>query len=215
MFVYPSNPKKYRGRLVGKKVYIDKDVFIFKTIEEARASFLETNRKNGWIKNLIRVVPSIQAVEKYLEVDIGNGKVMLADFGDIDLIQSLSIWNNGYYALAKVNKKNVLYHVLIFEEYIPEGYTIDHINRNSFDNRRANLRLVSKKTQAFNRNIPKHNKSGVVGVFFVNKSGREYWVAKWFVNGKQEQKYFDASKPGARELAIEYRKKKEKEYFIP
>jgi hypothetical protein len=48
--------------------------------------------------------------------------------------------------------------------YIPNGYEIDHINRNTLDNRRCNLRLATHLQNCFNT-ARKKNASGYKGVY--------------------------------------------------
>ncbi len=51
----------------------------------------------------------------------------------------------------------------IMEGYHPDG-EIDHINGDRMDNRWSNLRVVTMLENMRNREIPSHNKSGVMGV---------------------------------------------------
>lgn len=60
---------------------------------------------------------------------------------------------------------------------------IDHINRVRCDNRISNLRSVTRAQNHQNRNKPKHNTSGYVGVSFHRRSG--CWRADIKINGKQ------------------------------
>lgn len=58
----------------------------------------------------------------------------------------------------------------------PKAHEIcDHINRNGLDNRRVNLRIVSKSGNLMNTGVHKDNKSGVKGVSFYKK--RQKWIA--------------------------------------
>ena len=85
-----------------------------------------------------------------------------------------------------------------------DGMTVDHINRNTLDNRKCNLRIV---TQFQNNQNQSHNTSGKVGVSFC-KQNRKY-KAYIKVNGKQISlgyyKYFND--------AVKARIKGERKYF--
>lgn len=60
---------------------------------------------------------------------------------------------------------------------VPEGYTIDHIDRDKTNNQRSNLRIASYKLQAQNTIMP-IGKSGITGVYFVKDSKINPWAAK-------------------------------------
>lgn len=62
----------------------------------------------------------------------------------------------------------------------PSHLCVDHINHNTLDNRKCNLRIVTK--QQNNQNITPHTASGVAGVYQNKKSGK--WYAKITVNYK-------------------------------
>lgn len=61
---------------------------------------------------------------------------------------------------------------------------IDHINGNGLDNRRKNLRLVTKSQNMMNRGIQKNNTSGFMGVSFHKATGR------WRAYIKKDKKQF-------------------------
>lgn len=74
---------------------------------------------------------------------------------------------NGRYLYACVDRKLAPLHRFIWiwhNGYIPDGMYIDHINRNSFDNRIENLRVATHLENCRNRTANKTSASGVVGV---------------------------------------------------
>ena len=63
------------------------------------------------------------------------------------------------------------------------GEYVDHINGDKLDNRRENLRLVTKAQNGWNRKPPRDNKSGYTGVHFDVKRSR--WMVYINVNGQR------------------------------
>lgn len=64
----------------------------------------------------------------------------------------------------------------------PSGYDTDHINRIRTDNRRLNLRLVSRSENIHNSKLHKHNQSGCKGVHFSFRERK--WIAQGMVAGR-------------------------------
>jgi len=85
-------------------------------------------------------------------------------------------WENG-----KNGRTNILMHRLILEP--PEGKIIDHINHNSLDNRKANLRFVTTAQNAWNarKRSGKHT-SKYKGVSFHKRD--RIWQTKICCKGK-------------------------------
>ena len=76
--------------------------------------------------------------------------------------------------------KRIRMHRLLFDNC--DGMEIDHINHDTTDNRRSNLRVVSHSQNNTNKGLRKHNTSGCTGVSWHSK--REQWYSRISVNKK-------------------------------
>jgi len=90
----------------------------------------------------------------------------------------------GYPALRiSVLGKSWLAHRLAFlwaYEALPEQ--VDHLNRDSLDNRWKNLVASSYKENTKNKSMQSNNTSGVTGVYWNKAAGK--WLARVKINGK-------------------------------
>ena len=71
-----------------------------------------------------------------------------------------SIYDNGRYARCYYKGKEPLVHNLLWQHRHgkkPKGYDVDHINRNKYDNRFENLRLVTRSKNKLNQEKVKGN----------------------------------------------------------
>lgn len=128
-------------------------------------------RHNEW-----RVSP-----EGHVIVILHNtGSEMICDHEDWERLKEYC-WseNNRGYAEARVNQKTTLFHTLIIECEHP--FVRDHINRNKLDNRRSNLRVV---TRAENNRNKEHSVSTLpAGITQWHNNGR--YSARIHVNKKR------------------------------
>ncbi len=65
----------------------------------------------------------------------------------------------------------------------PDGFDTDHINRNKLDNRRINLRTLSRSLNNHNAPAPKNNSSGHKGVCWSEE--RQKWRSYITIDRKQ------------------------------
>lgn len=101
---------------------------------------------------------------------------------DADVVSSLPHLNwclgaSGY-AQAKVEGRTLALHSLVVSA--PEGYEIDHRNRDKLDNRRANLRVCTRAENNANRRPKRGASSAYKGVSWDKRRLR--WVAQIMVN---------------------------------
>lgn len=118
-------------------------------------------------KNSIRVTntPSV------LEMRVGD-RWMHFDASDLGVVRSLrwsltcgrsgDLYARAYVGGGRAAQKCVRFHRLIMDA--PMGLDVDHINRNTLDNRKSNLRIATRTQNLHNTDAPKHNKSGHKGV---------------------------------------------------
>jgi len=62
------------------------------------------------------------------------------------------------------------------------GKNVDHVNRNTLDNRKSNLRFANSTEQNYNKVLRKHNTSGFTGVYLDKRSNK--YRARIKNNGK-------------------------------
>ena len=89
----------------------------------------------------------------------------------------------------------------------PNGTYVDHINGNTLDNRRQNLRICTNSANLRNGRIRTNNISGFTGVGF-NKN-RNKWEARIKVKYKQ----INLGRFDSKQMAIKARKKAEQKYW--
>lgn len=96
---------------------------------------------------------------------------------------------NSYYVLGQIGNRKISLHRYVMGE--PEGMFIDHINHDTLDNRKTNLRAVSRRVNGLNRKgAPKHSNSGIRGVQW--SSEKEGWVVR--IGTLEGRKYLGFSK---------------------
>lgn len=134
-------------------------------------------------------------------VAISKGKEVIVDKNDLEKVRKYRWYATpnsmgSYYAMAKEGNKTIYMHRYLIDA--PEGMFVDHINHNTLDNRRTNLRVVTHQENDTNRNGAYNtSKTGIRGVS-VHKckpSGFMYIFRCHCVTCK-ETKYFPFTKEG-------------------
>lgn len=128
---------------------------------------------------------------------------------DLDVWEELKchrFWISKYgYVLTSINHKNTTMHSLILPS--KSGFDIDHINRCKYDNRRQNLRYLTRQLNNANSYLHKNNTSGHRGVTW-DKSRN-----KWTVGIKINYKRINLGRYDNLEDAIKARREGEIKYF--
>ena len=119
-----------------------------------------------------------------------------------------SHWNDGgrtYYVYGNIpgTKKKIRMHRYLLDA--PDNMVVDHINHDTLDNARENLRIVTSLVNSQNKKgANKNSKSGIRGVHWDKQ--RKLWRAVLRVNGKQIQLGRFATKEEADKMVSEARK---------
>jgi hypothetical protein len=135
---------------------------------------------------------------------------IIVDSDDLERISEFpNTWNitQGYaygHLPRNRNKRGyVSMHRLVMDA--PKGSVIDHINHNTLDNRKANLRICSTSENAQNRlGAQRNSKSGIRGVTWDEKN--RVWIVTYKKEGQIYQVGRFRSKEEARKASIAARK---------
>lgn len=140
------------------------------------------------------------------KIPLTQGRFALVDDEDFEELNKFK-WHYAQYGRSgyakrmiwnKETKKSKIVRMHHFILPLKEGLMVDHINRNGIDNRKCNLRLVTKAQNMMNKFAPKNNKSGFKGVSWLARNRK--WRAYINFNYKQiHLGLFEDKKDAARE----------------
>jgi hypothetical protein len=135
---------------------------------------------------------------------------VLLDDEDFKVIKSMGKWNihmvRGFPYVEKRVKVGQLIQLSRFLLGAKKGEYVDHINRNTLDNRRCNLRICTNGANLRNGKIRPNNKSGYTGVFHTKY---DTWTSFIIVNYKR----IHLGSFKTFEEAVKVRKEAEVKYF--
>ena len=129
--------------------------------------------------------------EDTIEIPLTQGQVAIIDREDWEKVKGYN-WcarydkkMRGYYASTTISvngrRRTIQLHRII--ENAPKGIFVDHVNHNTLDNRKSNLRLCNHSQNQCNRIKPNNNTSGFKGVY---KFGTK-WMA--IITYNKERRY--------------------------
>lgn len=151
-------------------------------------------------------------VNTYIEKDgyyIGytlKGEEFFISAEDYDYARTACWYKNSQgYLCTRINNKIIRFHREILNPLRDE--LVDHINHNTLDNRRENLRICNKSQNAQNMKKRVDNKSGVTGVRWSKAAN------KWQAVITKNKKVYNLGCYSDFEKAVAARKEAEKNFF--
>lgn len=108
------------------------------------------------------------------QIKLTQNKFALVDDGDFEILNQCKWQFGGHrYAVRTINHSQKLYmHRFLLNA--PKGIEVDHINGNELDNRRCNLRTVTRRQNQLNAKSHLNSLSGLKGVYLRKKDNK--WV---------------------------------------
>jgi hypothetical protein len=152
---------------------------------------------------------------KHRAIALTKGKITLVDLDDYEKYGSFRYYALGnkeshIYAARKLPRVNGIQgRVFLHREIMnaPSDMEVDHINGDTLDNRKRNLRICTARQNRCNRGPSIGNSSGYPGVSWDQQQRR--WIAALSISGKRVFQY----KTTRKRDAIRARKAAEKKYF--
>lgn len=123
--------------------------------------------------------------ETFKRIKLTKGFYALVDSDDFERLNKFR-WCVGktsfhYYAMRRDGRKTMFMHRFITNA--PNGYLVDHKNKNSLDNRKENLRICTAQQNRRNNSLSKLSTSGYKGVSWNKRIGK--WSAYIRANYKK------------------------------
>jgi hypothetical protein len=149
-------------------------------------------------------------------IPLTRGEFAIIDDEDFERVSKYkwSISSNAkgfHYAHAKVkiNGKTTLIRMHRFITNAPKGVFVDHINGQTLDNQKHNLRFCTNQQNVFNSHKPITNTSGYKGVTLKKRHTTKRWCARITYNDKRIHLGYFATKE---EAAYAYNEKAKELY---
>jgi len=143
----------------------------------------EIERTEGLTKQLLNT-PILYNENAQSIFKVKETEVIIDEDLYYDIIKYKWYTAKGNYVQAWINSKMVLLHKFVMNYHEGE-MVVDHINRNPLDNRKCNLRIVTRSQNMMNTSSQIGSSSKYIGVCF--DKIRNKWRATINLNGKQIQ----------------------------
>jgi hypothetical protein len=148
-----------------------------------------------------------------MEVKLTRGKVAVVDDEDFETLSkhswcAMRNYYGGWLAARGEKGKTIYMHRQLLN--CPPNLQVDHIDHDTLNNTKSNLRIVTIQQNCLNRGIRSDNRTGFKGVSLVKSSGK--YTARIVINGSRIcVGYFDSAEE-AHKAYVEYSKQYHGEY---
>ena len=148
----------------------------------------------------------VDGESEMIEIPLTQGQVALIDDEDFELVSQYkwyAHWDphtKSFYARTNIRKSDGTRTMLRMHRLITDakkGEEVDHINHDTIDNQKENLRICTRSENGCNRGAQENNTSGYKGVSLDKSSGK--WRAAIKLNGKRIYLGYFATKEEAYE----------------
>lgn len=126
-----------------------------------------------------------------VDIKLNNGLIAIIDEDDYEKVKDIT-WYADYCknvksfyvktAKCKLREKTSLHRFIVNP---PKHMFVDHVNHNTLDNRKSNLRIVTRSQNQMNQKKRCDNLSGYTGVGFIKDEKK--WQARITVNQKTKR----------------------------
>ena len=121
-----------------------------------------------------------------VSIGLTKGKYAIVDAIDYELVSQYNWYtqnaNGVFYAASRIKGKIVLLHRFLLGLKFGDKRCGDHINHNTLDNRRENIRICTRQQNQQNRRVQSNCKSRLKGAY--RCTGSKTWTSRINVNGK-------------------------------
>lgn len=188
---------------VGGKYVCDKHRYQY----SKHKKFLDANPRTKNDPNEIRVEKDVAYISLY---DVNSNKIgeAIIDSEDVDKVKDTKWYKDCGYVKGTKDDKGIKLHRFLLN--CEDEYDVDHINHNTLDNRKSNLRKVTRSQNMQNRKCKGYKY--VKGKYRVEirRNGIRYNLGRYII--EEEAKY--AREIGEQIIFGEYRYKQEKDFDL-
>lgn len=147
----------------------------------------------------------------YYISNLGNVvKFSAGSNGEIETLHCSTPINNSGYHYFNADGDRLFVSRTVWETFcgeIPEGYTVDHIDRNKDRNTLDNLRLLTQQQQSYNKEIPMTPRK-----LYCSEDKKQWWFNMYCIGKKMSTPKYETPED-ALQGYLEFRKVKEQRYL--